>query len=179
MDLQVQELPVLGDQLLATKIADFLRGIAQSATAIIDNVQSHKVQTDELCVGSVCVTQEQFLQLLQQSRSSNVSTDGGTVTDIASADPTDSTNTADTGDSTSTGTTDDQTDATSTDTDTTTETDTDTQPQPDDSQQTVSEDEPADTETSTDTDTDAAQNTTSADTGTDADATADTSASQT
>lgn len=68
LNLNMQVLPILEDKSLASKIADFLRGIAESGTALVDNLKSKKVQTEELCVGDdtdqVCVTKEQLRTLI-------------------------------------------------------------------------------------------------------------------
>jgi hypothetical protein len=66
MHIQMQQLPTFSDQSLMQKVADFLRGIAENATAIVDAIQTKRVQTDQLCVGSVCITEQQFLELLHQ-----------------------------------------------------------------------------------------------------------------
>jgi hypothetical protein len=68
LDIQVQALPVLQDQSLASRIADFLRSIAEDGIAIVDRIKTQKVQTQELCIGDdsdqVCVTKEQLRSLL-------------------------------------------------------------------------------------------------------------------
>ncbi|MCE9517795.1 hypothetical protein K8Q96_02225, partial [Candidatus Nomurabacteria bacterium] len=50
---------------LASKVSDFLRGIANNIASI------GKVQTSELCVDDVCVTRDQFLNMVQSSNSTN------------------------------------------------------------------------------------------------------------
>ncbi len=79
LDIKVESIPTLADQSLYSKIADFLRGIAEQSTAVVDNitakfitadnVDSNKVQTNELCVkrsngNSICVTGDQLNTLL-------------------------------------------------------------------------------------------------------------------
>lgn len=98
LNLNMQVLPVLQDRSLASKIADFLRGIAESGTALVDNLKSKKVQTEELCIGNdadqVCVTKDQLRSLIQQGGVTTVS--GGST---ATPDPVGDTTTppADTG----------------------------------------------------------------------------------
>jgi|GEM_PF-1763805 len=68
LDIKIQILPVLEDQSLASKIAEFLRGIAENSIAIVDGLKTKKVTTDELCVrdseGETCLTRSQINQLL-------------------------------------------------------------------------------------------------------------------
>lgn len=88
IDLNMQVLPVLEDRSLATKIADFLRGIAETSTALVDNLKSKKVQTQELCVGDesdeVCITKDQLRAMIEQSGFAPApSTAGGSPEPIA------------------------------------------------------------------------------------------------
>jgi hypothetical protein len=50
--------------------------LADSANGI-QNIFSNKVTTNELCVGTTCVTQQQFLQMVQNSGSSGTTTVSG------------------------------------------------------------------------------------------------------
>ena len=84
IDLNMQVLPVLEDRTLATKIADFLRGIAENGIAIVDNLKTKKVQTQELCVGDeddeVCITKDQLRAIIEQNGfTPNPSTGGESV----------------------------------------------------------------------------------------------------
>jgi len=79
LDIKVQSLPTFENPTLASKVADFLRGIAEQGIAIVDsvrtnNVETKNIQTDTLCVGEVCVSQEVFLQMVQQSGNSSTPT---------------------------------------------------------------------------------------------------------
>lgn len=65
INVRVQSLPVFEDQNLALKVADFLRGIASGVATV------GKVQTDELCVGATCVTEERLQQLLELDTNKN------------------------------------------------------------------------------------------------------------
>lgn len=104
MNIQVQGIPTLTDQTLYTKIADFLRGIAEQGTAVIDNitakfitadsVTSKKVETNELCVKrsdgtNICVTGDQLNTLLNSSGiDSSSSGDSSTLGPTLTIDPT-------------------------------------------------------------------------------------------
>jgi hypothetical protein len=77
-------------------VAQLIAWLGNSANGIT-NIFTHKVTTDELCVGSVCVTQDQFLHMVQGGNSSGSttgssttggSTDGTTTgSDITPSDP--------------------------------------------------------------------------------------------
>ncbi len=62
---------------------------ADSANGIT-NIFAKKVTTDELCVGTTCVTQQQFLQLIQNSNNSGSSSSSSSTTTSSSAPVTDS-----------------------------------------------------------------------------------------
>lgn len=92
LDLQVQALPVLQNQSLAEKIADFLRSIAENGIAIVDRLKTRQVQTQELCLGEdsdqVCVTKDQLRVLLgQQSPATTVIEPDTVTTDEAEEAP--------------------------------------------------------------------------------------------
>jgi hypothetical protein len=84
LNINMQALPVLTDTSLTSKIADFLRGIAESGTALVENLKTKKVQTQELCIGDdsdqVCVTKDQLRTLIQQGGSTQSS--GGNTTPV-------------------------------------------------------------------------------------------------
>lgn len=61
LDIKVQSLPTFENPTLATKVAEFLSGIAEGVANI------GRVNTDTLCVGNTCVTESQLQQLLQQA----------------------------------------------------------------------------------------------------------------
>ncbi|MCE9517578.1 tail fiber domain-containing protein, partial [Candidatus Nomurabacteria bacterium] len=65
LDIKVQSLPTFDNPTLATKVAEFLRGIAEGVANI------GRVNTDTLCVGNTCVTESQLQQLLQQASVGN------------------------------------------------------------------------------------------------------------
>ncbi len=46
------------------------------ASGVFDTITTHHVHTDELCVGSTCVTQEEFMQMVQRREQSQPSTSG-------------------------------------------------------------------------------------------------------
>jgi hypothetical protein len=73
MGITLQSVPVFEDQTLAIKVQDFLKGIGESGTALIDSIRAKNIHTQELCVGEendeVCVTKEQLRTLLLQSGS--------------------------------------------------------------------------------------------------------------
>jgi hypothetical protein len=72
MNLKVSLIPTFTDPTLYSKISEFLKGIAEKGTAIVDSVITKKVKTDELCVGNVCVTSDQFLKMVQSSNTQPV-----------------------------------------------------------------------------------------------------------
>lgn len=116
MNLKIAVLPVETDQTFTDRLANFLKGIAEQGSAIIDHVH-----TKELCVsdatGDVCVTAQQLRNLLQPNQSTITDT---TTDDTAAGDTTGTTGDTNTTDTTTDGTTDQTTDA-GTSTDTTTE----------------------------------------------------------
>ncbi|MCE9517798.1 DUF5011 domain-containing protein, partial [Candidatus Nomurabacteria bacterium] len=85
LDIKVQSLPTFENPTLAIKVAEFLRGIAESGTAIVDFVRTQRVQTQELCIGDssdeVCVNKDQLRALL------NGSSGGGGSTPIPEPSP--------------------------------------------------------------------------------------------
>ncbi|MCE9517776.1 tail fiber domain-containing protein, partial [Candidatus Nomurabacteria bacterium] len=69
MNIKVEGIPTLADQTLYTKVAEFLRGIAERGEAMVDLVTTKKVQTEELCIKksngtNICVTGDQLDVLL-------------------------------------------------------------------------------------------------------------------
>jgi hypothetical protein len=64
LQLTVNTLPTYEDQSLKMKLTTFFRGIAERGEGIIDSIITKKITTDELCVGSTCVTEAQLQQLL-------------------------------------------------------------------------------------------------------------------
>jgi hypothetical protein len=50
------------------KIAHAMHDAFYSATGIFNNLYAREVHTDLLCVGKTCVTEEQFIQMVQQSQ---------------------------------------------------------------------------------------------------------------
>ncbi len=84
MDITIQALPQFEDDgSLAAKIADFLRGIAERGEAMVDSVKTkdvdtENIQTDTLCVGAVCVSEDAFLQMVQNAGADSSSSGGGT-----------------------------------------------------------------------------------------------------
>jgi hypothetical protein len=81
MNIKIQSLPDFESPTLASKVSDFLRGIANNIASI------GKVQTSELCVDDVCVTRDQFLNMVQSSNSTN-STPAPEPTPEPTPDPT-------------------------------------------------------------------------------------------
>ena len=75
MNITLQALPTFSDHTLAQKVSDFLRGIAENGTAKVDTVQANKI-----CVGTACVTQQQFLQMIQNSSSANTGNNNAPLT---------------------------------------------------------------------------------------------------
>lgn len=85
LDIKLNVLPVLEDQSLGSKIAEFLKGIAESGVAIVDRLKTQKVQTQELCVGDdadqVCITKDQLRTILDHEgmASSAISAPGAPI----------------------------------------------------------------------------------------------------
>ena len=70
LDIKINTiLPTETDQSAYAKIKTFLEGIANQATAVVDTVQTHK-----LCVDDVCVTRDQFKQMLEHSQQGQIVT---------------------------------------------------------------------------------------------------------
>ncbi len=62
MNIKIQALPEFEDDgSMATAVADFLRGIANGIASI------GEVQTSKLCVDDICVTRDQFLNMVESS----------------------------------------------------------------------------------------------------------------
>ncbi len=62
MNIKIQALPEFeDDDSMATAVADFLRGIANGIASI------GEVQTSKLCVDDICVTRDQFLNMVESS----------------------------------------------------------------------------------------------------------------
>ncbi len=97
MNLQVQAIPVETDPTMYQKISDFLKGIAEQGTALVDYVKTKKVQTQQLCVGDdtdqVCVSKDQLRAMLNGTSSgggsSQPSQGGGSSTPDTSTPPAD------------------------------------------------------------------------------------------
>jgi hypothetical protein len=81
LNLKVSMLPDISDATLMEKISSFLEGVANG------KVQTEEVQTDKLCVGSVCVTQEQFLNMINNSNSSSSSSGSESTPTPPAEDP--------------------------------------------------------------------------------------------
>lgn len=89
MNIQVQGIPIFADQTLYTKVADFLRGIAEQGTAVVDKViagtiTADQIQTPQLCVGTndnkTCVNADQLQQMISQINNQNSSLPSSTPT---------------------------------------------------------------------------------------------------
>lgn len=63
MNITLQALPAFTDPSLAGKVSEFLRGIAVDNTARVDTVEANKI-----CLQGVCLTKEDFQQLLQNKQ---------------------------------------------------------------------------------------------------------------
>lgn len=72
LDIKVAVLPDFEDDSLMEKVRVFLEGIAQGI-AHIGKVETNEVTTDKLCVGSVCVTEEQFMEMVQEHGTADTS----------------------------------------------------------------------------------------------------------
>lgn len=64
MDIKVEAIPTLTDQTLYTKIADFLRGIAERGEAAVHLITADKVQSSQFCAGSTCMDEIQLKEVL-------------------------------------------------------------------------------------------------------------------
>jgi hypothetical protein len=58
-------------QTVSQQIVHIFNGAVYATTGIFDKIFAKEVHTDELCVGSTCVSQSQFLQMVQQSQASS------------------------------------------------------------------------------------------------------------
>jgi hypothetical protein len=84
---------LLGD--LGSALSSLSSGVHNALAAtfgVFDKVFAREVHTDTLCVGSVCVTQEQFLKMVQSSTATSTpptggSTGGGSVPPPATSTP--------------------------------------------------------------------------------------------
>ena len=92
MNVTMQSLPTFSDPSFAQNVSTFLTGIGERGEAVVNAVTAHQVTTDQLCVGTACVTQQQFLQMIQNSGSSSSSSnpnapDSTTVVGDPNTDP--------------------------------------------------------------------------------------------
>ncbi|MES2931044.1 MAG: tail fiber domain-containing protein [Patescibacteria group bacterium] len=73
MELRTRGLPEFEDTSAAVKVAEFLRGVAEGV-ARTQRVETREVATDKLCVGTICVTQEEFLRMVNPPASTSSGT---------------------------------------------------------------------------------------------------------
>jgi lysophospholipase L1-like esterase len=106
MNIQLQAIPQESDQTFYQKIADFLRGIAEQGTAVVDYVTAKKVTGDQLCAGTVCVDQTQLQNMINYINNhpdtSVTTTPTITTTDNTSSDSSNSSDTPTSSDQTQT-----------------------------------------------------------------------------
>jgi hypothetical protein len=86
MNLQIKVIPIETDQSFTDRLALFLKNIAETGSAIVDRVRTH-----ELCVDDICVTRDQFLQMVQQSSAPQPSVSSVPVSDQDTTLPDDDT----------------------------------------------------------------------------------------
>ncbi len=68
LNLKIETIASLGNSALKQSLAAWLGDVGNGIATIYSQVlKSQKVETNELCVGSVCVTSEQFLHLVEQA----------------------------------------------------------------------------------------------------------------
>jgi lysophospholipase L1-like esterase len=70
MNVTMKALPTFADPTIAQKIADFLTGIAERGEAVVN-----KVTTNELCLNSTCLTENELQSLIQLQKKMEQNTD--------------------------------------------------------------------------------------------------------